>query len=87
MGKSINTPYVKEFDENGVLINPIIGAYICGGENRKKRREHLNVKPFFGCGKNTPLTVTKFGKFLRVRNRVYNKNKEQVITIENYILI
>lgn len=34
-----NTPYVKRYDENGQVKNPIRGAYINHGINRRGRRQ------------------------------------------------
>lgn len=34
-----NQPYVKQFDEQGILKNPIIGSYRHKSPNRAKRRE------------------------------------------------
>lgn len=36
--KSTNIPYVKVYDKNGILKNPIIGIYCTGGLNREKRK-------------------------------------------------
>jgi len=33
-----NKPYVKEYDEEGNLLNPIDGAYLHYGLNRRQRR-------------------------------------------------
>lgn len=37
--KSENTPYVKEYNANGELLNPIIGSYTNKGLNRSKRHK------------------------------------------------
>lgn len=50
-----NKPYVKEFDAQGVLLNPIVGSYESKGPNRRDRR---GKEPrFIGNGKNHRLTV------------------------------
>jgi len=46
MRKSTNIPYVKRFDENGVLLNPIRGIYQSLDTNREQRRSELQkTKP------------------------------------------
>jgi len=40
----MNKPYVKVFDKNGVLTNPIKGMYIPDEPNRRQRRASLNYK-------------------------------------------
>lgn len=35
---STNVPYVKQYDENGNLLNQIEGSYPQKGMNRRKRR-------------------------------------------------
>lgn len=80
----MNQPYVKLY-ENGQLKNPIKGSYLHSEPNRRKRREHKHKEPFFGCGKNTPLTVTKEMKYLRVRQIEKDKDGNRK-TIEHYIL-
>jgi hypothetical protein len=39
----MNTPYVKQFDKNGTLLNPIRGIYKNPFPNRRERRQ--KVKP------------------------------------------
>lgn len=38
----MNTPYVKKYDKNGEVSNPIIGHYPSLGPNRKMRRLDKN---------------------------------------------
>lgn len=33
-----NVPYVKKFDDNGKVTNPIVGIYSSGKSDRKLRR-------------------------------------------------
>ena len=37
----MNTPYVKAFDKDGKLENPIDGFYISPYANRKQRRSNI----------------------------------------------
>lgn len=53
-----NQPYVKQFEENGILLNPINRIYQNQGRNRKQRRQ--KETRFMGNGKQFPLTI--FGK-------------------------
>lgn len=72
-----NVPYVKMFDENGNLTNPITTGYIHDWPNRQERRLHKNR--FFGNGKNFPLTITKASKHLRSVQHEYDKEGEHKI--------
>lgn len=37
----MNKPYVKEYDENGIVLNPIVGSYRTKYPNRKERRKSI----------------------------------------------
>lgn len=41
MRNTTNIPYVKKYDANGRLINPIKGVYSSNGPNRRQRRMYL----------------------------------------------
>lgn len=60
-----NEPYVKQFDENGTLTNPINGVYQNEFPNRKERRGHKNRQRFISNKKGVSLTITK------LLNKVY----------------
>jgi len=73
----MNTPYVKKYDENGTVINPIIMHGLFHQEpNRAERRKDMNVTRFHGNGKNYHLTIFKNSKFKRVRQVAITKNGE-----------
>lgn len=38
----MNKPYVKQFDEQGILLNPIVKSYKSNYPNRKQRRTKFN---------------------------------------------
>ena len=59
----MNQPYVKQYDNNGVLINPIKTAYVSEFPNREYRRRVL--PRFKKNSKGHHLTVNKMGKFQR----------------------
>lgn len=85
-----NTPYVKQFDKNGTLLNPIKTKLLHDLPNRRQRRESLQKHRFFGNGKNIPLTVLNTGKYLRMIQTIVvrdKKTKEFVQTkrIEHYV--
>lgn len=63
MKKSLNTPYVKTYDEKGLVSNPIVGSYPNQGDNRRTRR--AKQTPFIGNGKQYPLTVSGNQKYVR----------------------
>ena len=78
MEKSLNKPYVKAYDKDGVCTNPITDSLIAEFPNRFQRRAYLNQPRFHGNGKNYPLTVLPTGKYVRYRQFVDGK------TIEHY---
>ena len=41
MNRTINTPYVKQYDENGKVSNLIPAGYPTIGANRKQRRKYM----------------------------------------------
>jgi hypothetical protein len=43
-----NEPYVKKYNKNGQVINPIPSGYIHNFLNRKARREPLQKTKLFG---------------------------------------
>lgn len=59
-----NIPYVKTFDEDGKLENPIDGFYSSAFLNRKTRRQ--KQPRFRGNNKGASLTVVKTQKYKRV---------------------
>ena len=81
-----NIPYVKMYNKSGECTNPIDGIYSTGASDRQSRRSLLQKTRFFGNGKNTPLTVTPTVKYLRVRQRIINKDGS-IKTIEHYVLM
>ena len=82
----MNTPYVKKFDKNGQLINPIEGIYKSESQNRSERRR----KPtrFRGNKKGISLTIVKTEKYKRVIQLIQviqkdKKGKPLPQTVEN----
>lgn len=82
----INEPYVKQYNELGVLINPIVGKHETQFNNRTSRREVKQKHRFFGNGKNTPLVILKDFKYLKYRQLELNKEGKKKF-IEHYVLI
>ena len=78
----MNIPYVKEYDEKGLLLNPIKDSYLNKFQNRRER--HKILGRFFGNGKNFHLTVTPISRFKRVRQMEFDKNGNRKI-IEHYL--
>lgn len=78
-----NKPYIKQYDENGVLANPIIGSYSPTGPNRRQRNNDSKKKRFHGESKNFHLTVYHNMKFRRRRQVVFMKDGSKK-TIEHY---
>ena len=83
MEESLNTPYVKQYDENGKVKNDF-KEYKSEHPNRSERRE--KPKRFMGCGKNYPLTVLQTGKYLRRIQEIICKDGS-VKRIEHYTLL
>ena len=85
MEETLNTPYVKECDENGKLV-PITG-YPTIGSNRQRRRERIQKDRFCGESKNDHLTVIgSSGKYRRRRQLIKLKNGK-FKTIGHYDLL
>ena len=79
----MNIPYKKEYNEQGILINPIQGSYLHQFPNRRKRNEEQ--PRFYGESKNHHLTVTGKFKFLRHKQIVKLKDGSTKI-IHHYLL-
>lgn len=85
----MNEPYVKQYDKEGLLINPILDGsnYASTSPNRRRRREDIKGKTrFIGNGKNFPLVVGESYKYEKVVQVVYNQKQEKDIRIEHYLL-
>jgi hypothetical protein len=82
--KARNVPYVKKYDTDGKVINPVIGAYIHEYDNRKKRRIVMQKARFYGESKNVHLTIIKGARFLRLKQIEFDKKGFRK-TIEHYI--
>lgn len=80
-----NEPYIKQYDENGKIANPIEGIIIPKFPNRRERRQHLNETRFMGNTKGVCLTVVKIGKYLRIRQPEIDKSGKPKL-IDHYLL-
>jgi len=74
-----NTPYVKSYDANGDLINPILFKYGGYGPNRKARREASGItstRPF-NNKKGIKLVVSKIGpyRFMKFEKKVIKQGE------------
>lgn len=81
----MNTPYVKKYDKNGNVTNPIKHGLFHQEPNREARRKELKAYRFYGNGKNYHLTIFKNAKYKRVRQIAITK-KGEVNVIEHYVL-
>jgi len=68
----MNTPYVKKFNEDGTVSNPIKGSYLHSELNRKQRR--LKPDRFISNRKGISLTVTITLKYMRVIQSILLKD-------------
>ena len=78
----MNIPYVKKYDENGELTNPINGVYVSSFPNRQARARRK--ERFLNNSKGCNLVVTKTMKYKKVLQEVIKEGK--VVKIEHYIL-
>jgi hypothetical protein len=74
-----NIPYVKQYNEDGTIANPIKGSYESKLPNRSQRRNNKQPR-FVGNGKNHHMTIT--GRF-RYDRRIQIIGKKR---IEHYVL-
>jgi hypothetical protein len=81
----MNVPYVKQFDENGVVKNPINGKYVNEFPNRSQRNAK---KPRdVNNGKTTPTVI--FGRFRYIKRFQFipeSLNKKGKLLRERFIL-
>jgi hypothetical protein len=81
----MNIPYIKEYNENGELVNPLLRTTLHKFPNRRQRRAELATKRFKGNKKGISLTVYNNMKYERTRQVV--KQKDGTIkTIEHYLI-
>lgn len=87
MTQSINTPYVKQYDENGKVLPLENGVYLHLGDNRKKRRDILQNKSFTGNHKGMALTVSGKFKYRRFVQVVTDKVTGVKKSINHYLAV
>lgn len=69
-----NVPYVKRFDENGNVTNPIVNYYVSPNRNRRDRRAGLQKNRFRGnkkhrdgkCNSMTVIGIDRYIRFMQV---------------------
>lgn len=81
----MNIPYVKQFDDNGQLLNPIT-EYFSEFPNRQQRHAERNQPNFRGNTKHINLTVNGVTKFKRDVQIVFDKTTKKRKTILHYNL-
>lgn len=59
----INKPYVKQYDSEGFVTNPIVASYVSPFKNRKQRRQSNGRHR--GNGKNYHLSVHPKARYHR----------------------
>ena len=77
-----NVPYVKQFDKEGLITNPITKhtPYLHEYKNSREQKLDTHPKRFQGNGKNYPLVVLGTFKFLKCLQVVYLKDKKGYFT-------
>ena len=78
----MNTPYVKEYDKNGELLNPINGKYVNEFPNRQQRKP--NRQRFFNNKKTYQMVVYGNTAYKKVLQHEINKEGD-LIKIEHYL--
>lgn len=71
MKNSLNKPYLKLYNQDGTLSNPIVGQYPTQGDNRAERRRKNT--PFLNNKKHWPLTVSGQYKYIRRVQLIFDK--------------
>ena len=88
----MNKPYVKQYNEKGIITNPLTEDYLNEDKNRRERRSILAKKRFHGESKNYHLSVMPNAKYHRVRQLIECRDPKteeltgEIRTIEHYIL-
>jgi hypothetical protein len=85
MNNTLNVPYVKKYDENGKLLNPIKGIYLSGVSNRRKSKKFR----FMNNSKSIPLVVNQKSKYFKRLQEIVFVNKLGKLErrfIEHYVL-
>jgi len=79
----MNVPYVKQYDENGLITNPIVGKYTNNFLNRSNRRE----KPprFMNNSNSTHIVVNGGIRYLKSLQKEVDK-EGKLKYIYHYIL-
>jgi hypothetical protein len=62
----MNLPYIKKYDKNGNVTNPIQGGYFHNDLNRRERRKKPIGHRFISQSKNLHIDVFGHQKYLRV---------------------
>ena len=78
----MNTPYVKEYDKNGELLNPINGKYVNKFPNRQQRK--ANNTRFFNNKKSHQMVVHENTAYKKVLQHEIDK-EGNLIKIEHYL--
>lgn len=74
----MNTPYIKQFNELGEVVNPIEHSYMSEYPNRRERR-HSESRFYGNTASQCHLTVTGIAKFRRVVQTATTKKGEKHI--------
>lgn len=80
-----NKPYVKKYDKEGVLLNPIKGIYRNPFPSRRQRNIEKKQSRFMNNSKSYPLSVYKTSKYSKHIQLERNKDGG-LIRIEHYQL-
>lgn len=88
--ENINKPYVKQYDEKGLLINPITKnePYLHEFKNGFQRRQNLKESRFFTNRKTCPILVIGKFKFKKVQQftfHVKGENEGKLKIINHYL--
>ena len=68
----MNKPYVKQYDENGVVTNPIKGILLHGEPNRQERRSEFKKQRQHNNRKSTLGRQTQIVSGIQIRHETNN---------------
>lgn len=77
MQQATNIPYRKEYDEQGLPINP--GTVRNDGSNRRGRREIMQKQRAFNNSRNVQQVVNKRNRWLKKKQLVIEGNGKQKV--------
>lgn len=82
----MNQPYVKEYNDQGIVSNPIRGKYENLSPNRKARRSHKNEPRFVNNRNGHKLVIGPNFKYRKKIQVEFDKDGKRK-NVEHYVLV